>query len=153
MSRGLTIALVASILVLALGVAGLATYIFLRPAAVPETTVASKPAEQEEEDEKEGEIVFLSLKNFVTDLSDKDRLRYADITVSLAISDAAALEEAKKKEPQIRDAVLGLLRSRLAADLLGAAGKDRLAEELTKALHPVLKKSLKKVYITDMIVQ
>lgn len=153
MSRGLTIALVVSIMVLALGVAGLAAYVFLRPAALPQTTVASKPADHEEPDENESELAFLSLKNFVTDLSDKDRLRYVDVTVTLAISNPVALEEAKKKDPQIRDTVLGLLRSRVAADLLGAAGKDRLAEELAKALQPVLKKSLKKVYITDMVVQ
>lgn len=152
MSRGLTIALVASVLVLALGVAGLASYVFLRPAAT--SAADPTPAEPAPKATAKGEpLAFLKLKNFVTDLADRDRLRYVDVTVALGLETEAAVEEAKKVEPQIRDLILSNLRSKKAEDLAGAAGKDRLAEELTQELGEVLHDLLKRVYVTDLVVQ
>lgn len=147
MSKGLTITLVASVLVLALGVAGLAAWVFLKQPAI------AAPAPSPAGHAIEPEVTFFKLKNFVTDLADKDRLRYVDVTISLALIDSKALETAKKNEPQIRDAILSQLRINLAVDLAGAAGKDKLAEELAKAVVPILKKQLTKVYITDLVVQ
>ncbi len=149
MSRGLLIALVASILVLALGVAGLGAYVFLKPsgsAAVAETSSSKDVA-------KTTPLEFLKLKNFVTDLADKDRLRYIDVTIALAVVDVKALEEAKKKEPQIRAMILSQLRERTSADLAGARGKDRLAEALNGPLAALLGDVFKGIYITDLVVQ
>lgn len=156
MSRGLGITLVALLLVLILGIAGLAGYVFfvMKPGALPSAVPAAQVEKAAEEETKKGaEPSFLKLKNFVTDLADKERLRYVDVAVAIAVTDDAALESAKKMEPQIRDVILSQLRSKVAGDLTGAAGKDKLAQELTEGLAPVLKKQLKKVYIVDLVIQ
>lgn len=151
MSRGLQIALVSSILLLALGVAGLGAYVFLGPGAAGSATQATAKAESEPA--ADAAAVFFKTKNFVTDLADKDRLRYVDVTVALAVKDDIALDAVKKMEPQVRDIILAQLRSRLSADLAGAAGKERLAETLTAGLSEALKGKLVKVYVTDLIIQ
>ena len=147
MSKGLKIGLVGAIVVLFLGVAGLAYMVFIRPAPAAAATTEHKESASEAAPE------FLKLKNFVTDLADKDRARYVDVTVAVGMKDAAALTEGKKYETQIRDIILTQLRNRTAADLVGAQGKDKLAEGLKEALGKLLKENLKAVYITDLVVQ
>jgi flagellar basal body-associated protein FliL len=151
MSRGLQIALVASILVLAVAVAGLGAFLFLKSGAP--SNGGEQAAETKAAKAAATEVVFFKTKNFVTDLADKDRLRYADVTLALAMKDEASLDIAKKAEPQIRDIVLGQLRIRVAADLAGSTGKEKLSEALQAALGELLKNSLVKVYVTDLIVQ
>ena len=152
MSRGLTIALIGAILVLAVGVAGLAAYIFMRPVAA-----APAPVEQkvEEKTDEQAVLSFYALKNFLTDLKvDADgRMRYVDVTVSLGLKDTVAMDEAKKLEPQIRDLILTQLRTKTASELLGNTGKTKLAESLKEPLITLLKTNLKSVLITDMVVQ
>ena len=147
MKKGVLIGLVGAVAVLFIGVAGLGYYVFMRPAAA-----AAAPAETHTE-EAEIELSFLKLKNFVTDLADKDRARYVDVTIAVGVKDEVALESVKKQETQIRDIILTQLRSRVAADLLGAAGKEKLAESLKEPLTKLLKESFKAVYITDLVVQ
>lgn len=155
MSKGMQMALIASILVLALGVAGLAAYVFLRPAGAQ--VAATAPAAQKQSADTAAAdahgAVFFKTKNFTTDLADKDRLRYADVTVALAMKDEVALTAAKNAEPQIRDVILGQIRTRTAADLAGPAGKEKLAEALQKALSDLLKDQFKKLYVTDLVIQ
>lgn len=156
MSRGLTITLVASVLVLALGVAGLAAYVFLMPAGPRANAGSEQPiviVKESGSASLEAETFFLKTKNFVTDLADQDRLRYIDVTVSVAMKDAPALELAKKSEPQIRDIILTHIRTQVSSDLMGAAGKEKLADGLQKGLSELLKDQLKKVYITDLVIQ
>lgn len=62
-----------------------------------------------------------------------------------------AVEEAGKLAPVIRHVVVGHLRTRTAAELGGA--QERLAEELTAVLTPILKENLRKIFITDLIIQ
>lgn len=150
MNRGLVIALVAAVLVLALGQIGLGAWVFLGPGrtAVPpqeETTAEILPGSED--------TVFFETDNFVTDLADKDRLRYVDVSVSLAMRNERALETAKQLEPQIRDAILGQLRLRTAPELAGSAGKDDLSAALQSALSNLLGDGLVKVYITDLVIQ
>jgi len=149
MSRPLVIALVASILVLALGVAGIGAYVFLKPSG-PAAAVAVSSGK---EATKTAPLEFLKLKNFVTDLADKDRLRYVDVTIAIAVVDAKALEDTKKRESQIRAIILSQLRERTSADLAGARGKDRLADTLSQPLNDLLGEVFKGVYITDLVVQ
>lgn len=147
MKKGLMIGLVGAVAVLFVGVAGLGYYVFMRPAAA-----ATAPAETHAE-AADAELSFLKLKNFVTDLADKDRARYVDVTIAVGVKDEAAMESVKTKEPQIRDIILTQLRTRVAADLLGSVGKDRLAESLKEPLTKLLKENFKAVYITDLVVQ
>lgn len=153
MSRKLTIGLIAAVAVLTLGVASLAAFVFMRPAAAAEVKIV----EVEKKAEAPTPLEFLALKNFVTDLADKERARYVDVTMQLGFRDAVDLAAAKKLEPQIRDIILGQLRTRVAADLAGATGKEKLAESLkvplTELLKSTAKNGLKGIFITDLVVQ
>lgn len=150
MNRGLVIGLVAAVLVLALGLTGLGAYVLLGP---ERTASQTEPAADTADSAATTDVVFFETDHFVTDLADKDRLRYVDVTVSLAMRDDDALEEAQQLEPQIRDTILGQLRLRTASELAGSAGKDDLATALKNALVNLLGDGLVKVYITDLVVQ
>lgn len=151
MSRGLQIALVASTLVLVVAVGGIAAYLFLYSPGAGANQ--SHDAETAEATKTEAEVFYYKPKNFLTDLADKERLRYVDLTIALAMKDEAAVEVAKKIEPQIRDTVLHHVRQQVAANFAGAAGKAWLAETLQTGLSELLKGQLVKVYVTDLVVQ
>jgi len=150
MNRGLVIALVAAVVVLAIGQVGLGAWVLLGPGR---TGVTLQNETQKEAASEPANVVFFETDNFVTDLADKDRLRYVDVTVTLAMRNQRALEKAQQLEPQIRDTILGQLRLRTSPELAGSAGKSDLAAALQNALTGLLGDGLVKVYITDLVIQ
>jgi flagellar basal body-associated protein FliL len=149
MSRGLMIALVSAVLVLALGVAGIAAYVFVvMPHSQGEKAAV---AETPKVEAKAGGTV--PLKKFVTNLADKDRIRYIDVSIALGVKATADAEEVAKMEPEIRDVVLKQIRSLTSQDLSGSEGKDKMAEMIQKGLAELLNGKLVKVYVTDMVIQ
>lgn len=149
MSRGLMIALVSAVLVLALGVAGIAAYVFV---VMPGQGHAAEPAAAEAPAEsKAGASVKLA--KFVTNLADKDRVRYIDLTVALGVKSAEDATAIEGMEPEVRDVILSQIRNMSSQDLAGSDGKHRLAEAIQKGLADLLKEKLVKVYVTDMVIQ
>lgn len=149
MSRGLTVSLIAALIILALAVAGMGAYLFLhRPDG---TGLPLKPVQAEQKPPPEP--VYVNLKNFVTDLADKDRMRYVDVTITLGMRDQIGADMAKRLEPQLRHVILSTLRQSLASNLAGAQGKAGLAEVLQVKLSESLREHLIEIYITDLVVQ
>lgn len=148
MSRGLMIALVSAVLVLALGVAGIAVYVFV---VMPGQGSVEKVIVQETQTSKAGASV--ELKKFVTNLADTDRIRYIDLTVALGVKTAADKAEVEGMEPEVRHVILSQVRGMTSVDLSGASGKDKLAEAIKNGLADMLKDKLVKVYVTDMVIQ
>lgn len=101
--------------------------------------------------ESKGQLV--PLPRFLTDLADRDRRRYVDVTLTLLVSDEAAAKDALAQMPVLRDTVLGFLRSQGAAELLGATGKERLGEALVQVVGPVVAGGVRRVYVTDLLIQ
>jgi|GEM_PF-3068551 len=154
MSKGLTIAILGILVVLALGVGGLGYYVIvLGGSSGGHVAEAAEPEAKKEADSKyPAELFELKLTKFTTDLADKDRQRYTEVTISLTFPAKEDAEAAKKLESMIRNTVLTVLRDRKAADLSGAEGKQKLIEALVKPLKEQLPK-LKEVFVTDLIVQ
>jgi len=127
MSKGLTITLVAATLVLTVAVAGIGAYVFLfQPTAAAEGTAhTEEPAE-----DAHAEAFYLQPASFLTNLADKDRLRYIDVSIALALKDEAALESAKEIEPQLGDVVLDHWRQKRGAAFAGAGGQAQRGEAL-----------------------
>lgn len=148
------IALIAGValglVVLMAAAAGGAAYLVLQRVR-PEGLAAAAPAPAPDAAADPGPVV--KLPRFVTDLADRDRQRFVDVTLSIKVRDEQAARTAEELMPQVRDAVLGHLRGRTAAELAGAAGKDRLAEALTELLNGKLPGGVRRVYITDLLVQ
>lgn len=142
--------IVAVSLIALVGVAGVgagSAYLVLRRASPAAAAEAPAPAASAEEPD----LVAVSLAKFVTDLADKDRPRYVDVTVVLALKSDKVKPKVEKAVPEIRDAILGHLRTLTASQLAGAEGKDRLAQSLQQVLNK--HQGIRKVLITDLLVQ
>jgi len=150
MNRGLMVALVSAVIVLAVGVAGIAVYIFvLMPqGGGPAQTAAAAPVGQ-----PVTEAAYYEMDKFVTNLGDTDRLRYIDFTIALGLRNAESEAIVTEAEPQVRDMVLKQVRALKANDLSGADGKDRLAAGVKAGLDELLAGHVTNVYVTDMVVQ
>lgn len=98
-------------------------------------------------------LVVVTMPHFLTDLADRDRPRFVDVTVALGVKDEKAKAKVQALLPAVRDAVLGHLRSLRAEDLAGATGKDRLASDLVGKLGTVTGGLVQRVFITDLVVQ
>lgn len=94
----------------------------------------------------------IALPKFVTNLADPGAA--VDVTFVLVVrsdKDAARVERAKN---QLRDGILGLLRTRRAADLTGPGGKDRLAELVLQRANELLGSgTVTRVLVPDMVTQ
>ncbi|MBP2017002.1 flagellar basal body-associated protein FliL [Symbiobacterium terraclitae] len=148
MNRGLLVALVSAVVVLAVGVAGLAVYVWRFPPgsiAVGGAAVAlGQPAVEK---------AYYEMDKFVTNLADTDRLRYIQFSVALGLVSQNAKETAQEAEPQVRDVVLSHVRVLTSKDLNGAGGKERLAQAIKEGLDAILPGHVTRVYITDMVIQ
>ncbi|MFO7274492.1 MAG: flagellar basal body-associated FliL family protein [Bacillota bacterium] len=152
MNRGLITALVAAVVILAAGVAGLAAYvIFLMPQggvtsarADGTAVIAGEPVL---------EAAYYELDEFVTNLADKDRLRYIKFSVALGLRSSSSEEIVENANFQVRDVILTQVRELTAADLGGADGKERLAQAIKEGLDKLLPGHVTRVYVTDMVIQ
>lgn len=150
MNRGLMAALVAAVVILAVGVAGLAVYVLRLEsgggAATGGATAAVPAAPSVEK-------AYYEMDKFVTNLADTDRLRYIQFSVALGLRSESSEEIAKEAEPQVRDVVLSQVRELTASDLSGANGKEVLAQTIKEGLDGILPGHVTRVYITDMVIQ
>jgi len=76
--------------------------------------------------------VFVALDNFTVNLADREAERYAQIGISLELSDAKAGERIKLFMPAIRNNILMVLAHKRSSDLLERAGKEKLSEEVLR---------------------
>jgi flagellar FliL protein len=76
--------------------------------------------------------VFVPMDNFVVNLADHDADRYAQIGVTLEVTDEKQAEEIKSYMPAIRNNILLLLAHKASADLAGSDGKVQLAREIRR---------------------
>lgn len=74
--------------------------------------------------------IFVSLEQFTVNLADEGGERFAQIAVTLEISDQEIDKAIRSRMPSIRNAVLLLMSSKKAGDLLSLEGKKLLAEQI-----------------------
>jgi flagellar FliL protein len=98
---------------------------------------ADDPAEEgkvrNKKDDKKQLPVFLPLEMFTVNLGDREAERYAQVGVTLELSDAKTSEVLKAYMPAIRNDVLMLLAHKKAAELQERSGKLELAREIRRA--------------------
>lgn len=154
MNRGLITALVAAVVILAVGVAGLAAYvIFILPQSGGLVAAGGGGGTAVVAGEPVLEAAYYELDEFVTNLADKDRLRYIKFSVALGLRSGNSEQIARDAAPQVRDVVLSQVRELTAADLSGADGKERLAQAIKNGLDGLLPGHVTRVYVTDMVIQ
>ena len=128
---------------LVLGGAGVGGLLYMKKqkaaaeAAAAEEEDAATPAGPAAHAEKKREKsdkppAFVPMDPFVVNLADHDADRYAQIGITLEVSDEKVGEEIKNYLPAIRNNILLLLAHKSTADLAGGEGKEKLAREIRR---------------------
>ena len=133
-------------LLLAVGGGGGAAYYFKKRAAAAaaaeadgEGDAAKEPAEAKtpKADLKHAPT-FVPLEPFTVNLADRETERFAQVGITLELTDAKAGDLLKAYMPAIRNNILLALGSKTAAQLIERDGKLRLAAEIRReALRPL----------------
>jgi flagellar basal body-associated protein FliL len=95
----------------------------------------------------------LHLETFVMNLADSDQRSYLRVGIDLGVN-----HEAKHGEEvplaRVRDTILGVLALAKVDDLLTAAGKDKLKQDLQHALQERIPElGVEEVYFTEFLIQ
>lgn len=143
----LLITLLAAILVVVLGVGGTVAYL---------VTKKSTPDKKAAEAKEEVEPIFLPLDTFTVNLKGTQE-RFAQVAITLMITDAKVIDPIKARTPILRDRIIKVIAKKTAEDMLSTEGKDRLAAEvlssIKESLPESLRKGVKEVLFTNVIVQ
>lgn len=132
------IVIVAAALVLLLGIGGGAA-VYLKKAAQAAAEAGGEDALGDERADAatpaiDAKIVpvYLPLDPFVVNLADKEIDRYVQIGITLELDTNVGVERIKAYMPAIRNAILLLIASKSAHDLIDRAGKEQLADEIMR---------------------
>ena len=75
---------------------------------------------------------FMPLEPFVVNLADRDADRFAQIGVTLELTDPASVDRIKAFMPAIRNGILLVLADKKSEELLAREGKEKLAAEILR---------------------
>ena len=75
---------------------------------------------------------FLPMENMVVNLADPGGDRFAQIGITLEVSDAKTAEQIKQYLPSIRSGILLLTSQRTSEELLQREGKEKLASDILR---------------------
>ena len=88
---------------------------------------------KKKKDDKKHTPVFLPLEMFTVNLADRESERYAQVGVTLELTDAKSGDTLKAYMPAIRNDILMLLAHKKASELQERSGKLTLAREIRRA--------------------
>ncbi len=98
------------------------------------------------------EVKEVALAKFVTNLADEGGA--VDVTLVLMVRSEKDAQRVEKLKNQIRDSILGILRTKKSVELKRPDGKDTLAKDvLTKANEMLGRDTVTRVLVTDMVTQ
>jgi len=144
-SRKLLIILAVVLLVLAAGGGGTLFYLKKKQAAEQEAELDENGEEVRSQVKAKGhkrdlsvKPVFVALDLFTVNLADRDADRYAQVTISLELTDEKSAEVIKNFMPVIRNSILLTLTYKTSAELLERDGKGKLAAELRREVSRAL---------------
>ncbi len=137
--KKLIIIIAAAVAVLGLGGGGTLFYLKKKAAAEEEVEaeVDDKPSKTAKRDGKT-KPTFVALDMFTVNLADRDADRYAQIQLSLELTDEKSAELIKNFTPVIRNNILMVLSHKTSAELLEKDGKIKLARDLRREIAKAL---------------
>ncbi len=98
-----------------------------------------KKLKEEYGDAEIEEGILFPLESFIANLAQGDGpRRYIRLNAVLKFNKDSKEEEFKARKPQIRDAIINILNSKRAKDLLKAEGKTFLKEEIRSSINSFL---------------
>lgn len=123
----------AAVLVLVLAVVAVLMLTKKPPEDAEEGGAAAKPkAAAAAKRDPKAPPVFVPLEPFTVNLADRDAERYAQVGITLEVTDAAVGEQMKLYMPAIRNNILMAISDRTAAELQTREGKDKLAGKVQR---------------------
>jgi flagellar protein FliL len=156
--------IIAAAVVLVVVLAGAAAFFLMSKPAADKHAKADQGDEEaaadgEEEGggkEEEHARIYEKLDTFTVNLADQES--YLQTEVQLLVADVKVQEKIKLHMPEVRDALIRLLSSKTAEELSQPEGKEKLAQEVQKAVNEVLgvkkaSKGVKKVLFAAFIIQ
>jgi len=102
--------------------------------------------------EEMGEVYIV--KDVITNPAETAGTRFLNVTVGLEVRDKKALNELKRRGPQVRDILIDILSSRTIAQLSGTDNRRSLREEILARMNGILGgERLVNVYFVDFVLQ
>lgn len=100
-------------------------------------------------------VAFVDMPDLIVNLqSESPRLRYLKLRMALEVADAPAAEAVKQLMPRVMDSFQLYLRALTLGDVQGAAGMQRLKEELTARVNLAVEPTpVSTVLLKEMLVQ
>lgn len=96
----------------------------------------------------------LHLETFVLNLADTDQRSYLRVGIDLGLTQEAKHGEEAAPVAEVRDTILTVLAEAKLNDLMSAAGKARLKQDLLHALQQRLPRlGVDEVYFTEFLIQ
>lgn len=134
------ILLISLVALIVLGGAGAGVLIFLKKKQAAAEQAAEVAEESEAGPKRDPKVlpVFVPMEPFTVNLADKNADRFAQVTVSLEVTDDKVAGQLKAFMPAVRGGMLMTLTARTAEELIDPQGKLRLAHDLhVAALHAI----------------
>ena len=119
--------IIALVVVLAIAAAGVLWFLAKQRSAALDDEGDESAAQIEE---SKTPPTFLPMDNMVVNLADPGGDRFAQVGITLELSDSKTAERVKTLMPTIRSSVLLLLSQHTAEELLSREGKERLATDV-----------------------
>lgn len=123
--------------------AGVGIWFWINRASAPSPQVGEPPVQ-----------ATLHLESFVLNLADADQRSYLRIGIDLGLNQDAKRAEQAAPIAEVRDTILAVLAQAKVDDLLTAAGKTKLKQDLLRALQeraPNL--GVEEIYFTEFLIQ
>jgi len=149
--------IIASAAVVLLASAGAASYFLLgsKDQTVPATQASGKQADKDKKAEA-AKPFFVEFETFTVNLRDPEK--FLQIKLTFQVKNIAAAEALKDMTPVVRSAVITVLGSQDAADLMAKEGKEKLSGEVVAVANKALAgtgmdDAIEAVLITHMLIQ
>lgn len=148
------IILIAAALVVLLGAGAGAYFLFLKKDPPPEEG-SNEQVEMIQPALDDTEIgPMVNIEEFIVNIISDDTAHYVKASLTLEMSNEQVVEEAEKRMPQIRDAVLLLIGNKTFEELQDLQGKKQVKAELKSKINMFLKSGkVKNIFLTDFVVQ
>jgi flagellar FliL protein len=92
--------------------------------------------------------------DFTVNLAETSSIRFIRTGLVLELEKEGDLKEAEKREPQIRDRVISVLRTRTLADLKAPDGLDKLRTDLIESINELFVSStVTDIFFVDLVFQ
>jgi flagellar FliL protein len=136
---------------------GGAAYFLLRPHSDPAAEAAGKDGKEKVEEAKEGKKPsFVEFEPFTSNLKDPEK--FLQIKLTFLVDSDKAAESLKDIMPVVRSAIVPVLSSQDAAEIMTSEGKEKMSKQIVDATNQSiadhnLKDRVDSVLITHMIIQ